>query len=99
VASGDVTSIYEHVTSIGGHAYTVVSSDGGKAFTIATSDAGVVTSVGNSVFTAATGSLPTSSKGAAYALRVGAGGYLSGPVTVALVAVFTGALAGARLIL
>ena len=38
--------------------YTVLSEKGHDAFTIATGAGGVVTSVGGSVFTAATGSIP-----------------------------------------
>jgi len=78
--------------------YTVLSEKGHDAFTIATGAGGVVTSVGGSVFTAATGSIPTTtSSSAAYALHAGTG-YLSGPALVSLVAVLTGVITGARLI-
>jgi len=96
VATGAAGSVFEKVTSEGGHVYTIVTSEGGKAFTLATSGAGVVTTFGGSVFTAATGSLPTNT-GAAYALRAGTS-YFSGPVLVSLVAVLTGVTTGARLI-
>lgn len=97
VATAAAGSIYEEVTSIGASEFTIITSDGGKAFTLAESGAGVVTTVAGSIFTAATGAIPTKS-GAANVLRLGSAGYLSGPVVVALVAVFTGVLAGARLI-
>jgi len=96
VATGAAGSVFEEVTSEGGHVYTIVTSEGGKGFTLAASGAGVVTTFAGSVYTAATGSLPTNS-GAAYALRAGTG-YFSGPVLVSLVAVLTGVITGARLI-
>jgi len=96
VATAAAGSIFTDVTSFGGKAYTVVTDKGGDAITLAESGAGFVTTVAGSVYTAATGGIPTNS-GAANALRVGSG-YFSGPVLVSLIAVLTGVVAGARII-
>ncbi|KAF8316055.1 hypothetical protein DL93DRAFT_787256 [Clavulina sp. PMI_390] len=97
VATEAAGSIFTEATSIAGHEYTVISEDGHKAFTLATDAAGVVTSVGGSVYTAATGSLPTGTGNSAAGLRPSMA-MVSGPVLVSLVTVVSGVFAGASIL-
>ncbi|KAF9509068.1 hypothetical protein BS47DRAFT_1365524 [Hydnum rufescens UP504] len=86
---------FKLATGLGGHEFTVVSDQAGHLATLAVSGAGVVTSVGASVYTAAT-SLPTNTVGSNIAARFGTSlPWLPAPIIIALGSVAAGGMLGA----
>ncbi|KAG8966832.1 hypothetical protein FRC05_002395 [Tulasnella sp. 425] len=110
VATADVasaaTNFATHVTSdhellfteIGGHAYTVITDGAaGDAFTLATGAAGDVTSIGGSLYTVATGSIPTGTANAGY-INSPASIFPGTPVLASLLTMAGGVLVGAYVV-
>ncbi|KAI0756308.1 hypothetical protein C8Q80DRAFT_22360 [Daedaleopsis nitida] len=92
---GDVKTVVE---SVGGEAVTVITGAGGQAFTLASEGAGVVTSIGGSLYTVATGELPKNTQTGNAALGVHAFS-ISAPLLGGLLTVLSGIFMGAWVVL